>query len=175
MQEISPLPPEPKGPLRTILNILAVGISVLVLGLIIVYGGIGGVLFILFFIVGAVYVVIWRGSEMRRLATEGVETTGTVVEKYYRRRRGGFADGKVGSMSIRDEYIRYEYYDASGQKHQGWAEVSWKYYKAVKVGDPVKVVYLPQRPSVSALWAEVDLVRRAYQRQSASKGGRTLA
>ena len=168
MQEISPLPPEPKGPLRTILNILAVGISVLVLGLIIVYGGIGGVLFILFFIVGAVYVVIWRGSEMRRLATEGVETTGTVVEKY-RRRRGGVSRRR----GVRR--IRYEYCDASGQKHQGWAGVSWEYHEAVKVGDPVKVVYLPQQPSVSALWAQVDLVRRAYQRQSASKGGRALA
>jgi len=167
MQEISPLPPEPKGPLRTILNILAVGISVLVLGLIIVYGGIGGVLFILFFIVGAVYVVIWRGSEMRRLATEGVETTGTVVEKYRRHR------GVSRRRGVRR--IRYEYCDASGQKHQGWAGVSWEYHEAVKVGDPVKVVYLPQRPSVSALWAEVDLIRRAYQRQSASKGGRTLA
>ena len=162
MQEISPLPPEPKGPLRTILNILAVGSFVLMLGLIIVYGGIGGVLFILFFIVGAVYLVIRRGSEMRRLATEGVETTGTVVEKYYRRRRGG-------------RRIRYEYCDTSGQKHQGRAGVSWEYYEAVKVGDPVKVVYLPQRPSVSALWAQVDSVRRAHQRQSASKGGRTLA
>jgi hypothetical protein len=169
MQEISPLPPEPKGPLRIILNILAVGSFVLMLGLIIVYGGIGGVLFTLFFIVGAVYLVIRRGLEMRRLATEGVETTGTVVEKYYRRRRG------VRSMRIRYEYIRYEYRDASGQKHQGRAGVSWEYYKAVKVGDPVKVVYLPQQPSVSALWAQVDLVRRAYQRQSASKGGRTLA
>jgi len=168
MQEISPLPPEPKGLLRTILIILAVGSFVLMLGVIIVYavtsfilGDIGGVLFILFFIVGAVYLVIRRGLEMRRLATEGVETTGTVVEKY-RRPRGG-------------RRIRYEYCEASGQKHQGRAGVSWKYYEAVKVGDPVKVVYLPQRPSVSALWAEVDLVRRAHQRQSASKGGRTLA
>lgn len=163
MQEISPLPPEPKGPLRTILNILAVGSFVLMLAVIIAHavtsltlGNIGGVLFILFFIVGALYLVIRRGLEMRRLATEGVEITGTVVEKYRRRRR---------------ERIRYEYCDASGQKHQGRAGVSWEYYKAVKVGDPVKVVYLPQRPSVSALWAEVDLVRRAYQRQSASKGG----
>jgi membrane protein implicated in regulation of membrane protease activity len=62
MQEISPLPPEPKGPLRTILNILAVGSFILMLGVIIVHAGtsftlgdIGGVLFILFFIVGAVY------------------------------------------------------------------------------------------------------------------------
>jgi hypothetical protein len=129
------------------------------LGVIIAYavasfisGNIGGVLFILFFIVGAVYLVIQRGLEMRRLATEGVETTGTVVEKY-RRRRG-----------VRR--IRYEYCDASGQKHQGRAGVSWKYYEAVKVGEPVKVVYLPQRPSVSALLAEVDLVRRAHQHRS---------
>jgi hypothetical protein len=89
---------------------------------------------------------------MRRLATEGVETTGTVVEKY-RRCRGG-------------RRIRYEYCDASGQKRQGRAGVSWKYYEAVKVGDPVKVVYLPQRPSVSALLAEVELVRRAHQHRS---------
>jgi hypothetical protein len=172
MQEISPLPPEPKGPLRTILIILAVGNFVLMLAVIIAHavtsftlGNIGGVLFILFFIVGAVYLVIRRGLEMRRLATEGVETTGTVVEKY-RRRRGG----------RRIRRIRYEYCDASGQKHRGRAGVSWKYYEAVRVGDPVKVVYLPQQPSVSALWAEVDLVRRAHQRQSASKeGGRTLA
>jgi hypothetical protein len=165
MQEIGPLPPEPKGPLRTILIILAVGSFVLVLGVITVTsftsGDIGGVLFILFFIVGAVYLVIRRGLEMRRLATEGVETTGTVVEKYRRRRVG--------------RRIRYEYCDASGQKHQGRAGVSWEYYEAVKAGDPVKVVYLPQRPSVSALWAEVDLFRPAHQRQSASKGGRTLA
>jgi membrane protein implicated in regulation of membrane protease activity len=159
MQEISPLPPEPKGPLRTILIILAVGSFVLMLGVIIAHvvtsftlGDIGVVLFILFFIVGAVYLVIRRGLEMRRLATEGVETTGTVVEKY-RRRRG-------------DRRIRYEYCNASGQKHQGRAGVSWKYYEAVKVGDPVKVVYLPQRPSVSALLAEVELVRRAHQHRS---------
>jgi hypothetical protein len=159
MQEISPLPPEPKGPLRTILIILAVGSFVLMLAVIIAHvvtsftlGDIGGVLFILSFIVGAVYLVIRRGLEMRRLATEGVETTGTVVEKYYRRRRGG----------RRIRRIRYEYCDASGQKHQGRAGVSWEYYEAVKVGDPVKVVYLPQRPSVSALLAEVDLVRRAF-------------
>jgi hypothetical protein len=63
--------------------------------------------------------------------------------------------------------IRYEYCDASGQKHQGRAGVSWEYYEAVKVGDPVKVVYLPQRPSVSALLAEVELVRRAHQRKAA--------
>jgi hypothetical protein len=159
MQEISPLPPEPKGPLRTILNILAVGSFVLMLAVIIAYavtsftlGDFGSVLFILFFIVGAVYLVIRRGLEMKHLATEGVETTGTVVEKY-RRRRGG-------------RRIRYEYRDASGQKHQGRAGVSWEYYEAVKVGDPVKVVYLPQRPSVSALLAEVDLVRRAHQHRS---------
>ena len=91
-------------------------------------GNIGGILFILFFIVGAVYLVIRRGLEMRRLATEGVETTGTVVEKYRRRRRGSRS--------------RYEYCDASGQKHQGRAGVSWEYYEAVKVGDPVKVVYI---------------------------------
>ena len=151
MQEISPLPPEPKGPLRTILIILAVGSFVLMLAVIIVHlvtsftlGDIGGVLFILFFIVGAVYLVIRRGLEMRRLATESVETTGTVVEKYHRRGGG--------------RRIRYEYCDASGQKRQGRAGVSWKYYEAVKVGDPVKVVYLPQRPSVSALSAEVELV-----------------
>jgi hypothetical protein len=163
MQEISPLPPEPRGPLRTILIILAVGSFVLILGLVIIahvvtsftLGDIGGVLFILFFIVGAVYLVIQRGLEMRRLATEGVETTGTVVEKY-RRRRGG----------RRIRRIRYEYCDASGQKHQGRAGVSWEYYEAVKVGDPVKVVYLPQRPSVSALLAEVELVRRAHQHRS---------
>ena len=159
MQEISSLPPEPKGPLRTILIILAVGSFVLMLGVIIAHvvtsftlDDMGGVLFILFFIVDAVYLVIRRGLEMRRLATEGVETTGTVVEKY-RRRRGG-------------RRIRYEYCDASGQKHQGWAGVSWKYYEAVKVGDPVKVVYLPQRLSVSALLAEVELVRRAHQHRS---------
>jgi len=165
MQEISPLPPEPKGPLRTILIILAVGSFVLMLVVIIAYavanfisGYIGGVLFILFFIVGAVYLVIQRGLEMRRLATKGVETTGTVVEKYRRRR------GVSRHRGVRR--IRYEYCDASGQKHQGRAGVSWEYYEAVKVGDPVKVVYLPQRPSVSALWAELDLVRRAHQHRS---------
>jgi len=169
MHGISPLPPEPKGPLRTILIILVLGSFFLILGVIIAHavtsftsGDIGPILAILFLTVGAVYFAIRRGLRMRRLATEGVETTGTVVEKY--------RDGRSGRRMI-----RYEYCDASGQKHQGRAEVSWKYYEAVRVGDPVKVVYLPQRPSVSALWAEVDLVRRAYQRQSASKGGRTLA
>jgi CHASE3 domain sensor protein len=95
MQEVSPLLPEPKGPLKTILIILAVGSFVLMLGVIIAHvvtsftlGDIGGVLFILFFIVGAVYLVIQRALEMKHLATEGVETTGTVVEKYCGRRMG---------------------------------------------------------------------------------------
>ncbi len=105
----------------------------------------------------AVYAIIRRGFEMRQLAIEGVETTGTVTRKMT---FGGEGD------SIRRYQIKYAYHDASGREHSRASLVSEELYDSLEVGDPVKVVYLPSRPSVSGLLSDVELVRRALERKT---------
>ena len=89
---------------------------------------------------------------MRRLATEGTETTGTVTRKLlFRRNRC---------------QIKYSYHDAFGREHHHASFVSRELYDSLEVGSPVEIVYLPSRPSVSGLLSDVEDARRALQRGS---------
>jgi hypothetical protein len=103
----------------------------------------------------ALYAVVRRGFEMRRLATEGVETSGTVTRKVTFRGRG----------SHRRYQITYAYHDAFGREHSRRSVVSRELYDSLEVGSPVTVVYLPDRPSVSGLLSDVEDARRALERR----------
>jgi hypothetical protein len=103
----------------------------------------------------ALYEVVRRGFEMRRLATEGVETSGTVTRKVTFRGRG----------SRRRYQITYAYHDAFGREHSHRSVVSRELYDSLEVGSPVTVVYLPDRPSVSGLRSDVEDARRALERR----------
>lgn len=100
----------------------------------------------------AAYAIIGRVFEMRRLATEGVDTIGTVTQKVmFRRARC---------------QIKYAYYDRLGQDYHHTSLVSRELYDSLEVGSPVKVVYLPTRPSISGLLSDVENARRALGRET---------
>ncbi|BCX03845.1 MAG: hypothetical protein KatS3mg053_1783 [Candidatus Roseilinea sp.] len=99
-----------------------------------------------------IFVIIRRGLEMRRLATEGVETTGTVTQKVF------FSRGRC--------QIKYTYHDSFGRDYHRASLVSREIYDGLEVGSPVKVVYLPSRPSVSGLLSDVEHVRRGLGSKS---------
>ncbi len=152
-------PREPGRFLKVVLIVTAIGVFVIVsLGVFpfsfvgFVTGSIIGAIIPLLLVGYAVYAIIRRGFEMRRLATEGVETTGTVI------RKAGFGPRRY--------QIKYAYHDASGKEYHHASLVSRELYHSLEVGSPVQVVYLPSRPSVSALLSDVELARRALERKT---------
>jgi hypothetical protein len=164
MQKITHDLREPGRFLKVVLIVTAIGVFVIVsLGALLfsfvdfVTGNIIGAIIPLLLVGYAVYAIIRRGFEMRRLATEGVETTGTVTQKVIFRRRGRY----------RGRYqIKYAYHDAFGKDYHRASLVSRELYDSLEVGSPVKVVYLPSRPSVSGLLSDVELARRALERKT---------
>jgi len=149
---------EARGFLRVILIVTAIGIFTVVLGSLLFFSFLDLLACNIFAIVPlllggyTVYVIIRRGFEMRRLAVEGVETTGTVTRKIkFPRRR---------------YQIKYAYYDSFGNEHYRTSFVSRETYDHLEVGSPVKVVYLPHQPSVSGLLSDVEDARRALERKA---------
>jgi len=145
--------------LKVVLIITAIAVFVIVsLGVLLfsfvdfVTGGIIGALVPLSLVGYTIFVIIRRGLEMRRLATEGVETTGTVTRKAIFRR---------GQCQI-----KYTYHDSFGRGYHRASLVSRELYDGLEVGSPVKVVYLPSRPSVSGLLSDVEHARRALGSKS---------
>ncbi len=150
---------EPGRILKVVLIITAIGVFIIVsLGALLfsfvdfVTGNILGAIIPLLLIGSTVYWVIRRGFDMRRLATEGVKTTGTVTRKLlFRRNRC---------------QVKYAYHDAFGKEYHHTSFVSRELYDSLEVGSPVKVVYLPSRPSVSGLQSDVLEARRALGRET---------
>ena len=149
---------EAKGFLKVILIVAALGIFTVVMGFLLSFSFrdllTGDMFAIIPLLLGGytVYVLIRRGVEMRRLAEEGVETTGTVTRKL---------------MFFRRRYqIKYAYTDSFGNQHHRTSFVLGEFYDRLEVGSPVKVVYLPHRPSVSGLLSDVENARRALERKT---------
>lgn len=109
----------------------------------------------LLFVGRFVYVVVRRGLEMRDLAREGTGVQGRVVGKR------SFARGRAHALQYQ---VTYEYRDAAGRGYRRAAFVSEDLWRHLAPGDPVGVVYLPGRPQVSALQADVDAARAALPR-----------
>jgi hypothetical protein len=135
--------------LKVVFNVIGIGLIVIVIGGALLFsfvdfvtGNIIGAIILLLLIGYSVYWVVRRGFERRRLAIEGVETTGTVTRKLL------FHPDRC--------QIKYVYYDAFGKKYHRASFVSRELYDSLEVGDPVKVVYLPSRPSVSGLLSDVE-------------------
>jgi uncharacterized membrane protein YdbT with pleckstrin-like domain len=159
MQKITHDQREPGRFLKVVLIVTAIGVFVaVVLGVLLfsfvefVTGNVISAIIPLLLIGYTVYWFVRRGFEMRRLTTEGVETTGTVTRKLlFRRNRC---------------QIKYVYQDQFGRKHHHAPMVSRELYDSLEVGSPIKVVYLPSRPSVSGLLSDVENVRRALGRET---------
>jgi hypothetical protein len=145
--------------MKVVLLVIAIGVFVIVLLGALLFsfvdfatGNIIGAIISLLLVGYAVYAIIRRGFEMRWLATEGVESIGTVIRKTtFRHNR---------------YQIKYAYQDSFGREHHNAALVSRELYNSLEVGSPVKVVYLPRKPSVSGLLSEVEDARRALGRKT---------
>jgi hypothetical protein len=150
---------EPGRFLKVVLLVIAIGVFVIVLLGALLFsfvdfaiGNIIGAIIPLLLVGYAVYVIIRRTFEMRWLATEGVESIGTVIRK--------------STFRHKRYQIKYAYHDSFGREHQHAALVSRELYNNLEVGSPVKVVYLPRKPSVSALLSDVEVARRALGRKT---------
>ncbi len=145
MEKVAHNKQEPGGFLKGLLIIIAIGVFVVVS-----FGALqfsNGAIIPLLIVGYAVYAIIRLGFEMRRLGAEGVESIGTVTQKVTFRR------GRC--------QIKYTYQDKFGREHHRSSLVSRETYDSLEVGSPVKVVYLPKRPSVSGLLSDVEDARRA--------------
>jgi hypothetical protein len=159
MQKVAHNRQEPGRFLKGVLPIIAIGVFVIVsLGALLssfvhsLTGNVIGAIIPLLLVGYAVYVIIRRGFEMRWLATEGVESIGTVIRK---------------STFRHNRYqIKYAYQDSFGREHHNASFVSQELYDSLEVGSPVRVVYLPRKPSVSGLLSDVEDARRALGRKT---------
>jgi hypothetical protein len=150
---------EPGRFLKVVLLVIAIGVFVIVsLGALLfsfvgfATGNIIGAIISLLLVGYAVYTIVRRPFEMRWLATEGVESIGTVIRKTTSRHRR--------------YQIKYAYQDSFGREHHNAALVSRELYDSLEVGSPVRVVYLPRKPSVSGLLSDVEDARRALGRKT---------
>jgi hypothetical protein len=150
---------EPGRSMKIFLLIIGMGVFLIVLLGALLFSFVGfatgtiiGAIIPLLLVSYALYAMIRRAFEMRWLATEGVESIGTVRQK---------------STFRHNRYqIKYAYQDSFGREHQHAALVSRELYNNLEVGSPVKVVYLPRKPSVSALLSDVEVARRALGRKT---------
>lgn len=101
--------------------------------------------------------LVRRGFQMKDLAARGVQTDATIID------RQQFATAHGSRRN--DRYLRYEYTDGNGIRHTHRAHVVSRDWLASIEGDKIPVVYLPDRPAVSALLADVERARSALQRK----------
>jgi hypothetical protein len=88
---------------------------------------------------GLLRVAVKWGTEALELQRDGVEVSGTIVEKRSYSRRGATTT-----------YIRYEYVDRNGKRHRSRRNLvtplAWDTHVE---GGPIAVIYSQRRPSVS--------------------------
>ena len=98
------------------------------------------------------FLVMRRGFQMKALAHHGVRVQGTVIKKF---RRGS------GGQSA--PYIRYEYNDSVGSSHQHKIVVSEAFWEQHEKGQPIEIVYVPDKPSISSARYLVDQARQTLK------------
>jgi len=97
----------------------------------------------------AIYSIVKRGLDLKKLAAEGTTTTGKIVAKEYR---------KVGK-GRRSPILTYEFQDALGTLHRRTIHVATSVYEAHQPGGPIAVVYLPDRPQTNAARYMIEQIR----------------
>jgi len=110
----------------------------------------------------AIYAVVRRGLEFQALAREGVDADGWVVSKR------SFARGRAGALKYQ---VTYGYRDGAGRVHRRAGFVSEELWRQLAPGGVVELVYLPRKPTVSALRAEVLVARQALRRSANGADG----
>ena len=102
-----------------------------------------------------VFRLVRRGFEMKELAGRGVETTARIVQ------RQQFAT--AGGARRNDRYLVYEFTDDRGVTYRHRSHVVSRDWLATQAGDSIPVVYLPDKPAVSAPRDVVESARKALK------------
>lgn len=109
----------------------------------------------LLFIVGMIVLVARRGLQMKLLVKDGVETTGTVVQKLTFRRKTGTGVHR----------IRYQYVDQVGRTQCHRSTVPEDVFRSCEEGGPFPVVYSQSKPHISAPKYLVEQTRAALAKR----------
>jgi hypothetical protein len=96
-------------------------------------------------------VALWRGLQLKRLAHEGVATTGHVLKIW----------SHMGASRVRVYRLRYRFDAADGGSFEGSVMITPRDKERLREGAPVEVIYLPSNPKISALKSLVDQARQA--------------
>jgi hypothetical protein len=97
---------------------------------------------------------VWRGLQMKSLAQGGVVAKGEVIQKFRRRSKSGpQASG----------YLKYRFDAPNGQAFTKRIAVSEQVYNEYAEGQPIDIVYLPDKPSVNGARYMVNLSRKALK------------
>jgi hypothetical protein len=103
-----------------------------------------------------VFRLVRRGLEMKQLAERGVKTTARIVN------RQQFATATGTRRN--DRYLIYEYADERGVTHRHRSHVVSRDWLAAAEGDSIPIVYLPDKPSISAPHDVVENASKALKR-----------
>jgi len=100
----------------------------------------------------AIWLVISRGLDMKRLAEDGIDVDGVVLRQ--------FKHNTKGSQST-SHFLRYLYCDSTGQAHEHKSNVTYDFWIAHPEGHTIAITYSQSRPQVSAPRYLVEQARAA--------------
>ena len=112
-------------------------------------------LVVLILIGAASVVVVRRGLQMRRLVENGVPTRARVEKKTRFR----------GSSNVSSIRLKYSFAAGDATRYERTITMSQAESAAYEEGAEIEIVYLPERPQVSAAKAMVELARRSSWHQ----------
>lgn len=107
-----------------------------------------------FVIVALIGLLVWRGRQVGELARRGQSVQGTVVRKF----RTGM--GNAGSMGRR---IAFTYRGPDGREYRRAASITTSKWMDLEEGGPIELVFLPDKPGVSAPAWLIDHARQALR------------
>lgn len=112
-------------------------------------------------VAGLIVMVVRRGLQLRRLVSDGVETTGRVVAKLRHRH-----PRRPGSQrpTLR---IHYAYRDAAGGEHEHRSLVTDSFWSEHAEGGSIAIVYSKSQPHISAPKHLVEQSREALAKRGA--------
>lgn len=99
-------------------------------------------------------VIVRRGLQMKALAQNGVPGQAEIVLKHRRRTSAGHQTAG---------YLKYQFDAPLGQTLTNRIAVSEEIFARYEVGDPIEIVYLPDKPGINGAKYMVNLSRKALK------------